>query len=138
MLRRRWEGTVAGTTGTQHRRHRELGEARGGGGRYRRSHGTLEIGRRSFCWPERPEGRRPAPEKMNCPARRSRGRRARDLLLDGGKAAEEGEGAEEVKKYLSSCLVRPPDLSSVGAGRRRSSGCSGDLQRFAVAGTSSG
>ena len=108
------------------------------GGCYRRSCGAPEITGGSLCRLEQQEDRRPASEKMNCPATCSWSRRIGNWLLVGGKATEEGEGAEEVRNYLSSRLVRAPDLSRVGAGRRWLSGCSGGLQWLAEAGSSSG
>ena len=116
----------------------EAEEAQIGGGRYRRPCGALGITGETFCRPEHQGDRRPAPEKMNCPASHDRSRRAGNWLLIGGKAAGGGERAGEVRNYLCSCLERAPDLGRIGGDRRSSSGCSGELQRLAVVGASSG
>ena len=109
-----------------------------GGGRYQRSRGALGTVGAMFCWPEQREDSRPAPEKKHRPASCSRSRRAGELVLVGGKASEEGEGAGEARNYLRSRPECAPDLDRVGGGRRPSSGRSGDLQRLAEVGSSSG
>ena len=100
----------------------EAEEAQTGGGRSRRSCGAPETNWRPFCWPERAENRRPAPEKKGRPASCRSVWRAWKPIPNGGKAAGGGERAGEGEKYLRWRLVRPPDLSSVGGGRWRSSG----------------
>ena len=42
-----------------------------------------------------------------------------------------------MKKYLAPRLERAPDLSSIGAGRRSSCGCSGDCRALAEVGAGS-
>ena len=67
-----------------------------------------------------------------------RSRRTGNLLLMGREAAGEEEGAEGRRTDLTPRLNRAPDLSSTGAGRRRSSGYSGGRRALVEVGIFSG
>ena len=120
---------VAGTVAERHRSSpppaQGAAEMLIGGGCYRRSCGASETVGAMFCWAERPEKRRPAPEKTVCPATCRRSWRAWKPLLVGGEAEEEGGRAEGGRKYLLPRLERAPDVGRPCRSRRARPGYCG-------------